>query len=114
MEESSGFFYRCSFENPFDKTQNGCAYLDETKSNYICITRSSEKRVTTINLGIIEETDSMCSAPVVLINKKTRQFETWIREFNKVTVFDQRPMPRIDDILINITKATFISKLDLT
>lgn len=66
-----------------------------------------------INFGIIEETDSPCSAPVVFI-KKIQQFQTSIREFNKVTVFDPRPIARIDDILINITKATFISKLDLT
>lgn len=66
-----------------------------------------------IDLGIIEDTDSPCSAPVVFL-KNTTIWDFMIREFNKVTILEPRPMPRIDDILINITKAKFISKLDLT
>ncbi|XP_062585038.1 uncharacterized protein LOC134246689 [Saccostrea cucullata] len=69
-----------------------------------------------MDLGIIEETDSPYSAPVVLIKKsdKSLRFCVDFRELNNVTVFDPRPMPRIDDILIKISKAKFISKLDLT
>lgn len=39
-----------SYENPSDKTQNfyGCAYPDETISDFVCITRSSEARVKTM------------------------------------------------------------------
>ena len=45
------------------------------------------------DLGIIEETDSPYSAPVVLIMKKgnTLRFGVHLRELNKVTVFDPRP-----------------------
>lgn len=71
-----------------------------------------------IDLGIIEETDSPCSEAVVLIKKhyNSLRFSRDFREFNKVTVFDPRPMPRIllEDIFIKISKANFISTLDLT
>ena len=45
------------------------------------------------DLGIIEETDSPYSAPVVLIKKKgkTLRFGVHLRELNKVTVFEPRP-----------------------
>ena len=68
------------------------------------------------DLGIVEETDSPYSVPVVLIKKidETRRFCVDFRELNKITVFDPRPMPRMDDILIKINKAKYISKLDLT
>lgn len=69
-----------------------------------------------MDLGIIEETDSPYSAPVVLIKKKDNSLRFCVdfRELNKITVFDPRPMPRIDAILNKISKAKFISKLDLT
>lgn len=68
-----------------------------------------------MGLDIIEETDSPYSAPVVLIKKKdySLRFCLDFRELNKIAVFDPRPMPRIDAILNKISKAKFISKLDL-
>ena len=68
------------------------------------------------DLGIIEETDSPYSAPVVFIKKKdkTLRFCVDLRELNKETVFDPMPMPRMVDIFIKISKAKYISKLDLT
>lgn len=93
------YFYRCSYENPSDKTQNfyGCAYPDETISDFVCITRSSEGRVKKmIDLGIVEDTDSPCSAPVVFLKNKTI-WDFMIREFQKVIVFDPRSMPRKDE-----------------
>lgn len=36
------------------------------------------------------------------------------RELNKITVFDPRPVLRMDDILIKLGKAIYISTLDLT
>lgn len=69
-----------------------------------------------MDLGIIEETDSPYSAPVVLIKKKDNSLRFCVdfRELNRITVFDPRPMPRIDAILNKISKAKFISKLNLT
>lgn len=67
----------------------------------MCIKRSREARVTTNDRsGIIEETDSPCSEPVVLIKKhdNSLRFCRDFKEFNKVTVFDPRPMPRVNDI----------------
>ncbi|XP_062589077.1 uncharacterized protein LOC134250727 [Saccostrea cucullata] len=67
-------------------------------------------------MGIIEETESPYSAPIVLIKKNddTLRFCVDYRDLNKVTVFDPRPMPRMDDILNKISRAKYISKLDLT
>lgn len=42
-----------------------------------------------IDLGIIEETDIPCSAPVIFI-KNTTIWDFVIREFSKITVLDPR------------------------
>lgn len=68
------------------------------------------------DLGIIEETDSPYSAPVIIIKKKigpNLRFCVDFRELKKGTVFDPRPMPRMDVILIKIS-AKYICKLDKT
>lgn len=49
-----------------------------------------------IDLGIVEDTGSPCSAPVVFLKNKTI-WDFMIREFQKVIVFDPRSMPRKDE-----------------
>lgn len=111
------YLYRCSYGNPSDKTQNfyGCAYPDETISDFVCITRSSEARVKTNDRSWYHRghwwQSVFCTSRFL---KNTTIWDFMIREFNKVTILEPRPMPRIDDILINITKSKFISKLNLT
>lgn len=68
-----------------------------------------------IKAGIIEPADSPYTAPIVLIKKKDQSLRFCVdyRDLNKETVFDPVPMPRMDEVLNKVSKAKYISKLDL-
>lgn len=69
-----------------------------------------------IKAGIVEPSDSPYAAPIVLIKKKDQSLRFCVdyRGLNKETVFDPVPMPRMDEVLNKVSKAKYISKLDLT
>lgn len=68
-----------------------------------------------LQAGIVEPSDSPYAAPVVLVRKPDSSIRFCIdyRGLNSVTVFDPVPMPRMEDILNKVSKAKYISKLDL-
>jgi hypothetical protein len=69
-----------------------------------------------IKAGIVEPHDSPYAPPIVLIKKKDQSLRFCVdyRGLNKETVFDPVPMPRMDKVLNKVSKAKYISKLDLT
>ena len=69
-----------------------------------------------LEAGIIEPSNSPFAAPIVLAKKKDAsiRFCCDYRGLNALTVFDPEPMPRMDDLLNKVSKAKYISKLDLT
>ena len=69
-----------------------------------------------ISAGIIEESQSPWAAPIVCVPKKdqTLRFCVDYRGPNSQTTFDPQPMSKIDDIMNRLSRAKFLSKIDLT
>jgi hypothetical protein len=66
-------------------------------------------------LGVIERSSSEWSNPVVLVPKKdgTMRFCIDFRQVNAQSHFDAYPMPRLEDLIELLGKASFITTLDL-
>ena len=69
-----------------------------------------------LKLGIIEESKSPYSSPLVLIKKKDGSVRTCVdyRKLNKITRTVAEVIPNPEDILNNMTHSRYFSKLDLT
>ena len=68
-----------------------------------------------IRHGIIEPSQSSWSSPCVLVKKPdgSVRFYTDYRKVNTLTRTDSHPIPRMDDCIDRIGKASYITKLDL-
>ena len=78
--------------------------------------QEAEKLVGTIlKEGVIEESNSPWSSPVVLVAKKdgSLRFCVDYRKLNDVTKKDSYPLPRIDDTLTTLSGSQWFSTLDL-
>ena len=66
-------------------------------------------------MGIIEKSKSSYAAPVVLVQKKDGSCRFCIdyRALNKITRFDAEPIPVMDSLFAEISKAKFFTKIDL-
>jgi hypothetical protein len=68
-----------------------------------------------LKAGIVEPSFSPYVSPVVLPKQKDSPIRFCIdyRDRNSITIFETRPMPRIDEVLNMVCKARYISKLDI-
>ena len=69
-----------------------------------------------LDMGVIRESNSPYSTPVVIVQKKDGSNRICVdyRRLNKVTVFDSEPMVKAQDIFIKAKDAKFYSKFDMT
>ncbi|KAJ9508268.1 hypothetical protein QJQ45_011785 [Haematococcus lacustris] len=65
--------------------------------------------------GLIEPSSSPFVAPVLFVQKKSGELRMCIdyRQLNKITIRDQYPLPRIDDLFDQLAGKTVFSSLDL-
>jgi hypothetical protein len=68
-----------------------------------------------LHKGHIYPSSSPCGSLIVLVQKKDRTWRLCIdyRALNKITVRNRYPIPRIDELLDQITGAKYFSKIDL-
>ncbi|KAJ9534187.1 hypothetical protein QJQ45_007001 [Haematococcus lacustris] len=65
--------------------------------------------------GIIEPSSSPYVAPVLFVKKKSGELRMCVdyRQLNKITLRDQYPLPRVDDLFDRLANCTVFSSLDL-
>ena len=68
-----------------------------------------------LDKGIIRESTSPWSSPIILVKKKDGEMRFCVdyRKLNSVTVGHAHPLPRVDDILDSLGNSQYFSTLDL-
>src|SRR5215467_14677157 len=68
-----------------------------------------------LDKGLIRPSVSPWGAPVLFVKKKDGSLRLCIdyRELNKVTIKNKYPLPRIDDLLDQLSGSCVFSKIDL-
>ena len=68
-----------------------------------------------VNKGFVRPRTSPWGAPILFVKKKDGSLRLCIdyRELNKVTIRNQYPLPRIDDLFYQLQGARVFSKIDL-
>jgi hypothetical protein len=65
--------------------------------------------------GVIRPSTSPCGSPIIIVPKKDGTWRMCIdyRALNKITLKNQYPLPRIDDLLDQLQHAKYFTKMDL-
>jgi hypothetical protein len=68
-----------------------------------------------LDQGVIKPNSSPCGSPIMMVPKKDGTWRMCVnyRALNKITVKNQYPPPRIDDLLDQLKNVVYFTKLDL-
>jgi hypothetical protein len=106
----------CQVKNPIDLTPdaslpNGSVYHHSLLENEEIKRKIQEL----IQKGHIHPNSLPCGIPIVLVQKKDGTWQLCIdyRALNKITLWNWYPIPQIDDLLDQLTREKYFSKIDL-
>ncbi|XP_059289882.1 uncharacterized protein LOC132043408 [Lycium ferocissimum] len=96
---------------PGSQIPNKPAYMNNPKE-----TKELQKQVEELlEKGLVKESLSLCVVPVILVPKKDGTWRMCIdyRAVNKIMVKYRHPIPRLDDMLVELCGSIVFSKIDL-
>ena len=106
----------CQVKHPIDSTldetlPNGSVYLHSLLENEDIKWQIQEL----FHKGKIHPSSSPCGSPIMMVQKKDGTWWLCIdyQALNKITVRNQYPIPRIDDLLDQLTGAKHFSKIEM-
>jgi hypothetical protein len=112
----TGVPLHCQVKHPIDLTPNAPLPNGPVYHRSLLENEEIKRQIQELlHKGHIHPSSSPCGSPIVLVQKKDGTWRLCIdyRALNKITVRNRYPIPRIDDLLDQLTGAKYFSKIDL-
>ncbi len=116
LEFSDVFDEHLGHANIYRNTGNSTPIKQHPRRIPYAHREESERQINEmLDKGIIRESTSPWSSPIILVKKKDGEMRFCVdyRKLNSVTVGHAHPLPRVDDILDSLGNSQYFSTLDL-